>query len=97
MTIYGSKPPDSKDIYIRTQKTTRKDDVQAKKGAEKSGVADKVDISSRTKEIEELKQVINQLPDIRADKVKAIRNAIEEGTYKVDSLKIAGKILDELV
>ncbi len=36
------------------------------------------------------------MPEIRTDKVEALKKAIQEGSYQVDSLKIAGKILEEI-
>jgi negative regulator of flagellin synthesis FlgM len=56
---------------------------------------DKTDISGDVWRTEELIAVINSLPDIRNDKIKSVRDAIESGTYRVDSGKIAGRILEE--
>ena len=58
--------------------------------------SDQVHLSGKAKELEELKQVIHQMPEIRTDKVEALKKAIQEGSYQVDSLKIAGKILEEI-
>jgi flagellar biosynthesis anti-sigma factor FlgM len=54
---------------------------------------DKVDISQKAKE---LLAAINQLPEIREDKVRSVNKAIEAGNYNVDPVKLAEKILKEL-
>jgi len=56
---------------------------------------DKSDISNNGWETEGVIAVINRLPDIRKDKIKSVRDAIESGTYRIDSSKIAGRILEE--
>lgn len=56
---------------------------------------DKSDISNNGWETEGVIAVINRLPDIRKDKIKSVRDAIESGTYRIDSWKIAGRILEE--
>ncbi len=58
--------------------------------------SDQVHLSGKAKELEELKQIIQQMPEIRTDKVEALKKAIQEGSYQVDSLKIAGKMLEEI-
>lgn len=47
------------------------------------------------KEIEMIKKIIEETPDIREEKVARLREAIRNGTYVVDSCKIAEKIIDE--
>ena len=56
---------------------------------------EKVDISSRAKDIQLAKTVINSLPDIREDKVQELKTQIDQGNYKVDSGKIAEKMVRE--
>lgn len=56
---------------------------------------DKVSLSGKAKEINDLKAIINDLPDIRRDRIDSVKNAIDTGSYNFDSLKIAQKILEE--
>jgi flagellar biosynthesis anti-sigma factor FlgM len=51
--------------------------------------------SGNGRETEELIAVINSLPDIRNGKIKRVRDAIRSGTYRIDSGKIAERILEE--
>ena len=55
--------------------------------------SDRIELSVRGREIQQLDQLIQSAPDIRQDKVDAIRSAIEAGTYNVKAEKIADKII----
>ena len=53
-----------------------------------------VDFSERSKDIQRIQQVVQSQPDVRSDKVKAIKEKIEKGTYEIDFEKTASKILN---
>lgn len=57
---------------------------------------DKITVSGKAKEINELKGLISDVPDIRTDRVDAIKKAIDSGNYNVDAQEVAGKILEEM-
>jgi len=44
-------------------------------------------------EIMKYKEIVKSLPDIRQDKVEAIKKKIESGEYKIDSKKVARKMI----
>ncbi len=52
--------------------------------------------AARAMEIGDLVDAVRALPDVRFDKVAAIRKAIESGTYVVDAAKIAQRMIDEI-
>ncbi len=58
--------------------------------------SDQVHLSGRAKEFADLKQVIQQMPEIRTNKVETLKKSIQEGNYKIDSFQVAGKILEEI-
>ena len=96
MRITGGKPPEGQDVYLRAQKIQGKDatvDGQNVAGVKKT---DQVELSGRAREVEDLKAGIRSIPDIRRDRVDAIKKAIESGNYRVDPGKIAEKMLEEL-
>jgi negative regulator of flagellin synthesis FlgM len=96
MKIEGSRPPETQETQLRTQKLGRQEAASAaNQGAANVTQGDQVHISGRTKEIEALKEVINQMPEVRIDRIDALRKSIQAGTYKVDSELIAGLILEE--
>jgi len=100
MKIQGNNPVDGKELLGKVQEANKNQQQPAvKKGeqpAERPAADDKISLSSSAKEIAELKKMIDQLPDVREEKVAAIKKAIESGTYNVDSMKVAEKILEEL-
>lgn len=58
---------------------------------------DRISISGQTRDINLAKGVIDKLPDVRADVVKDIKNAVDNGTYQVNAEKIAGKMIGESI
>jgi negative regulator of flagellin synthesis FlgM len=95
MKIYGNKPSVINDPSSNIQKTTslKQKENTTSTAAEETVSKDKVEISGRMKE---LMALISQIPEVRNDKLEAIKKAIESGNYKIDPLKIAERILREL-
>ena len=40
-------------------------------------------------------QILDELPDVRQDKVAKLRKQIEQGRYKVDAERVAERMLEE--
>ncbi len=96
MVIGGNNPVDGNGLLNKTA------DLTGKQGADKKGDArkpeesgDRVSLSGKAREISELKGVIEGLPDVRRDRVEALRHALDTGTYSFDTVKMAEKIFDE--
>jgi len=97
MKIEGTKPPESQEITLRTQRLGRQEGTApSPEGQSQASKTDQVQISGMAGEISQLKEIIQQFPEIRTDKVEALKKSIQEGTYKIDSFGIAGKILEEI-
>jgi negative regulator of flagellin synthesis FlgM len=63
-----------------------------------TGVAapqEKVDLSTKAKDVQAIKNAVASIPDIREEKVQELKGRIEAGTYNVSGEKIAGKIVGE--
>jgi flagellar biosynthesis anti-sigma factor FlgM len=58
---------------------------------------EKVKISPQAREIHRLKQIIEEIPDVREKKVEDIRRLIEEGNYKVNLDLLSDKIIESLL
>ena len=58
---------------------------------------DKVALSPMAREIAEAKKAIDSMPDIREEKVAAIKKEIETGTYKIDGKKVAFNMIKESI
>jgi len=52
---------------------------------------------SLKEEINEYKQVIKELPDVREEEVRRIKEAIRQGTYKVSAKEVAKRILEDII
>jgi flagellar biosynthesis anti-sigma factor FlgM len=96
MKIYGNRFPENKEISHITQKVINTAGQDGSPEAGRMKPSDKVEISLKGKEVAELKSALNQIPEVRIDRVKEIKEAIEAGTYRIDPLKIAEKMCKEL-
>ena len=56
---------------------------------------DQVDLSPKARELQQAAQASAQSPEVREAKVAALKEAVEKGTYHVDSEQIAGKMLTQ--
>lgn len=62
-----------------------------------TAASEKVLVSDAGMEIAKVQGQLKKTPDIRADKVKALKSQIASGSYFVSSDKIAGKIVEDIV
>jgi len=97
MTVDGNKPSEIKEFRIvgtagGNGPAQRADEA----GARASRASDRISLSGRAREIRDLVDAVHALPDVRFDKVAAIRTAIESGTYVVDAANIAQRMIDEI-
>lgn len=58
-----------------------------------TGQAAQVEISNRAQEVQRITQLIKDLPDVREDRVQALKAQVESGTYNVSSEDIADLII----
>jgi len=98
MEITGNNPFARLDAYVKNigkEKTGVQDspDTAPKEGLSEDTVA----LSPEAKQVQEAKRLLDSLPDIREDKVAEIRGRIENGTYNIDSEKIAFGIIKESI
>ena len=56
---------------------------------------EKVDLSTRSKDLLQIKNVVAQLPEIREEKIQELKTQIEKGTYNINGGKIAEKMVGE--
>jgi len=102
MNINSNKPPEnqSQNRIAQNAQNVQKPsgaDAQDKAAeAKTTNPTDRVNISDRSKEIADIMSAVNQLPDVRTDKVQEIQKSVEAGTYTVDASKVADKILKNI-
>ena len=63
--------------------------------AAKSSTVDRTTLSTSVPTVSSLVQQALQTPAVRQNKIDSLRDAISSGNYPVDSVKIAGAIVDE--
>ncbi len=79
----------------QAQTETSRANNQAQERVQNRG--DRVELSSTAREMKKVESVLNSTPDVRAEKVKALKEQIEAGTYQVDSKKVANAMLADLL
>jgi negative regulator of flagellin synthesis FlgM len=58
---------------------------------------EKVEISPQAKEIQRLKTTLNEIPDVRSEKIEEVRQAMETGKYQVDLNAVSERILKSML
>lgn len=56
---------------------------------------ERVDLSAKAKEFQQIRQILDQTPDVREEKVQELKDQIRTGSYAVDSGKVAARMLGE--
>ena len=64
-----------------------------KASSETFQAADKVDFSLSAKVFSDAMKVAKDSPDVRSEMVSRIKASVDNGTYKIDSNAIAGKLI----
>lgn len=62
------------------------------KGTPKSG--DKVNLSKEAQELKQIYKTLKKTPQVRTEKVKQLKQAVQQGTYQVNGDKVAEKMLE---
>lgn len=96
MKVIGNPPFDTLEVYLRTTAARNRVNPSSTPGTEMQGKPeDKVELSSRGREIQEAMQILKSVPDVREDKVALLKQQIEAGTYEIEGEKIAEKMIRE--
>ena len=84
---------------IKTDNKIQK--VKASSAAEVSSTqttsADRVQLSSNLVDVQKMKNIIQETPSVRVDRVQALKEQIESGEYQVDPYRVADKMLMNLL
>jgi negative regulator of flagellin synthesis FlgM len=76
-----------------TQDSTREGDTTASRPPKGTGKPDTVEVSEMTSQLKSLEQKLVKQPDVDQDRVNRMREAIHRGKYRVDSDRVANKML----
>ena len=69
--------------------------VSSKK-IEQSKSKDEVTFSSEAKDFATVTKLLSQVPDVRVDRVEALKTQMSSGTYSIDAEEVAEKIISKL-
>jgi len=84
------------DIFSQVNRLINKDSKQVKTTAahiERSKTCDSLEISPEAKEVKDLVAITLRTPARDAEEIAAIKEQIAQGTYQMDSKKLAEKML----
>lgn len=88
--------PNANQYINQTQSTNQPDSHQASKEVRNQPSSqDKVELSTQSREMQKAFEVIQASPDVRNEKVFALKKLIQEGKYQVDHEALAGKMIKE--
>lgn len=62
-----------------------------------ASASDNVDISSRARQMNRAKSLLDSVPEIRTAKVGRLKSDIESGNYHVDAGKVAERMIERAV
>ena len=102
MNISSNKPPESQGPNRHSQKprsiqkTAFVDNKDKADQITGSHTTNQVDISNQGKIISDIVSAVSALPDFRYDKVRAIKQRVDDGTYIIDPSKVAAAIIQSI-
>ena len=89
------KDPIQINPYInQVQQNAQAAETEDEKGRANVG-EDSVELSQSARDLQKAQKSLQDLPDIREDKVAALKQQIENGTYDIRADKIAANMLKE--
>lgn len=78
----------------RSEQLEKKGEASRSGSKKVSPGVDRVELSVNAGEVEQLKQTMQGISDVRTEKVAAIKKAIDDGTYSVQGTQVAEKMLN---
>ncbi|QVL35289.1 flagellar biosynthesis anti-sigma factor FlgM [Aminirod propionatiphilus] len=63
-------------------------------GTAEGGGSDGLEVSAFGRELTKALGELRTIPDVRVDKVRELKDQIESGTYRVDSLGLASRLIE---
>jgi len=84
-----------KNLEISGHQKSEEDKISAQSSDITAQPGMKVDISSASVEVSRAAELMDKVPDERAERIEELKVMIKNDTYKVDSKEIADKILSD--
>ena len=81
------------EAYTQVQQLYQTKKIKQTQAGEKVTITDQVQISSRGKDIQTAKAAVKASPDVREEKVAAMKAKLASGNYSVSNEAFAAKLL----
>ena len=93
MKLTGIFPP------IKTEKVqVKKTEGSAAAQADSTALpTDRVVLSAGSLDVQKVRDILEQTPEVRADRVQALKDEIARGEYQVDPSRLADKMMGSLL
>ena len=93
MKLTGIFPP------IKTEKVQGKNSESPVASKVDNAVlpTDRVVLSAGSLEVQKMRDILEQTPEVRADRIKALKEEIARGEYQVDPYQLADKMMGSLL
>jgi len=82
---------------LQTGPTGAVSSAQDRQAATTAGSGDVIQLSEKARLMQKASQVIADTPEVRPEKVMALQDAVQQGTYEVDPQKVAGSLIANLL
>jgi negative regulator of flagellin synthesis FlgM len=79
----------------RSQQSKTEGLAKTEGSASETSGSDTVQVSPRFAEVQQLTSKLQAVPDVRSDRVAALKAKIQQGSYKPDPADVAGAILND--
>jgi negative regulator of flagellin synthesis FlgM len=83
------------DAYINQVKKNQTGDPAVDAAGQQQPQTDSVELSQTARELKAARKHMEQIADIRADKVAHLKAQIEKGAYSINTDKLAQKLISE--
>lgn len=83
------------EAYNQVQQIYNESKIKKTQSAGKAGQTDQVEISSIGKDIQTAKKAVSQTPDIREELTTPLKKQVQDGTYDVDGMTFAERLLQK--
>ena len=97
MEITDKNPNGNTLTQVHNESEKKKINPSAKQGSPGKAIEDKVELSTRAREILETTKQIHNTTDIEIEKVLKLKQQIDTGNYPIDGPKIAYQMIRESV
>ena len=89
--------PQIKTDKVQVKKPVAKTEAANSTAKPEAAATDRVNISSGSRDVQKMQEIIQNTPDIRMDKVESLKAQIASGEYNVDPRDVADKMLTSLI